>query len=115
MEKGVTTDLHEQLHGVVGVVFGTVVVLLQDVQQAELLAVMTFQQLFALLHFHGFVNEAEESLIPLAQLQLLQHAADHVLQVHVLKQRQKTHVRSALKLRYMHLQYKYLNISFCAL
>lgn len=78
------TNLHEELHGVVGVVLGAVVVLLQDVEQAELLAVVTLQQLLALLHPHGFVDEAEQRLVALAQLQLLQHAANHVLQVHVL-------------------------------
>lgn len=88
----VTTDFHEELHGVVGVVSGAVVVFLQDVEQAELLAVMTFQELFALLHLHCFVYEAQKSLIPLPKLQLLQHAADHVLQVHFLVQMQKTHV-----------------------
>lgn len=82
----ITADLHKELHGVVGVVFRAIVVLLQDVQQAELLAVMTFQQLFALLHPHGFVDEAEKSLVRLTQLQLLQHAADHVPQVHFLAQ-----------------------------
>lgn len=107
-------DLHKQLHGVAGVVLGAVVVLLQDVQQTELLAVMTFQQLFALFHPHGFVNEAEKSLVPLAQLQLLQHAANHVLQVHFLEQMQKTCLRKALQLMCMNLQYiphfKYLKI-----
>jgi len=79
-----TADLHKELHGVVGVVRRAVIVLLQDVEQAELLAVMTFQQLFALLHLHGFVDEAEESLVHRTQLQLLQHAANHVRQVHLL-------------------------------
>lgn len=85
-ERMLTADLHEELHGVVGVVCRAVIVLLQDVQQAELLAVMTFQQLFALLHRHGCVNEAEESLVCFTQLQLLQHAANHVPQVHFLEQ-----------------------------
>lgn len=84
----VRADLHKELHGVVCVVFGAVVVLLQDVEQAEFLAVMTFQQLFALLQLHGIVDEAEERLVPVAPLQLLQHAAYHVLQVHFLGQMQ---------------------------
>lgn len=93
-QKGcVTADLHKELHGVVGVVFRAVVVLLQDVEQAEFLAVIILQKLFALLHPHGFVDEAEKSLVRLTQLQLLQHAADHVLKVHFLAQMQKTHMR----------------------
>lgn len=55
----VTAHLHEELHGVAGVVLGAVVILLQDVEQAELLAVMTFQELFALFHPHGLVDEAQ--------------------------------------------------------
>lgn len=79
------SDLDEELHGGVGVVSGAVVVLLQDVEQAQLLAVVTLQQLLPLLHSHGLVDEAEQRLVALALLQLLQHAADHVLQVHVLR------------------------------
>lgn len=77
-------DLHEELHGAAGVVLCAVVVLLQDVQQAELLAVVALQQLLALLHFHGPVHEAEEGLVRLALLQQLQRTADQVRQIHLL-------------------------------
>jgi len=69
--------LHEELHGAVGVVLGAVVVVLQDVQQAELLAVVALQQPLALLHPHGPVHEAEQGLVPLALLELLQLGVQH--------------------------------------
>lgn len=83
------TDLHEELHGAAGVVLCAVVVLLQDVEQAELLAVVAFQQLLTLLHLHGPVHEAEEGLVRLALLQLLQRAADQVRQIHLLARAQE--------------------------
>lgn len=86
-------NLHEDLHAVVGIVLGAIIVLLQHVEEAEFLAVVRLHDNLALLYLHGGVNKAKQCLVPLAQLELLQHAAHHVGQVVLLVEHTHTHFK----------------------
>lgn len=77
--------LHEDLHAIANVVFGSVQIILQDVKETQLLAVMHFYNGFLLLCLHCLVNKSQQSLVVLPAEQQLQLTAYYIGQIRFLQ------------------------------
>lgn len=69
--------LHKNLNAVLNVVSGSVKVILQNVKQTQLLAVMKLDKSLPKSLVHGGVDECQQGLVAASLKQQLQLAADH--------------------------------------
>lgn len=77
--------LHEDLHAIANVIFGSVKIILQDVKETKLLAIIHFYNCFLLFCLHCLINESQQSLVVFPIKQQLQLTAYYIGQVCLLQ------------------------------